>query len=98
MLLEYGAPIRPRTRNGDLPEDLVNRGRPELNPKLTKMLSERRDPVQHHYHREDWFHGRLSREEANAVLERCSDGAFILRMSNRPGTKNERHTEPFRIV
>lgn len=85
LLLEYGAPTRPRTINDELPENLVNRCRPELQPELTKILTDRRDPIHRSYHREDWFHGKLSRNEANALLEKQPDGNFILRTSNRPG-------------
>ncbi|XP_022665318.1 tyrosine-protein kinase HTK16-like isoform X2 [Varroa jacobsoni] len=85
LLLDEGAPVRPRTKGEELPKDLVYRGQPELRPSLTKLLTERMDPVYQGYHREEWFHGSLLREEANALLEGSSDGAFLIRTSRRPG-------------
>ncbi|OQR67235.1 tyrosine-protein kinase HTK16-like [Tropilaelaps mercedesae] len=83
LLLENGAPVRPRTISEELPEDLVNCGQPALRPDLTRLLTERRDSVHHRYHREDWFHGKLSREEANYLLENASSGSFLIRTSIR---------------
>ncbi|XP_022665320.1 integrin-linked protein kinase-like isoform X4 [Varroa destructor] len=90
LLLDEGAPVRPRTKGEELPKDLVYRGQPELRPSLTKLLTERMDPVYQGYHREEWFHGSLLREEANALLEGSSDGAFLIRTSRRPGVWDSR--------
>ena len=83
MLLNHGAPSRPRTPDGDIPYSLAERyNKLNIIHILEKFELESQTPKTATH---EWLHSSLSREEANTLLEEngLSQGLFLVRPNSK---------------
>ncbi|XP_017782286.1 PREDICTED: tyrosine-protein kinase shark [Nicrophorus vespilloides] len=80
-LLSLNAPVKPRTKNNELPADLA---RANGHLECAKILEEYKTPTPN-TDKKFWYHGTLNRVEAENYIKasRAENGTFLVRYSNR---------------